>query len=811
MALTIIRFGKMKIFNQEMIMNRWFRVTLMLIFSWFAILESDAQITATWFDINPSKSDFDASNPNSASGGRINKLGAASDMSQIFATSEWGGLYVSLNQGLTWTRVQTYAPSVAWDVKVIPNARTVIVTSLYDGKIVNSQSGISISVDAGNTWTNVAWPTAAVLPCTNFNRQTAPAAWQIAINPGNPQQIYVGTNCGLAVSTDGGGTWNFIDPSPGDNAEQIYNVIASGTQTIDVVGDNGYFRSTNNGANWSAALGAAANGPSANFSGPAGSLAMSPAENYVLYYSTIPFSPPATPGVPNPPIQLSIFESVDGGATWPTSLTNPGNVQGRIPFIKTNQLSTSNQYDVWFGDINLFKTTATVPTPSSIGGPQRAPTNAWTNVQSGGHADVGDVLFDARFSSGACPTCFANDGGVYRNISRVDPLCQFPSWEQPEITPHGTWLYGMDGAQLSQGVHGIYYGLQDNGLWGANTVVEGTGNVPSWTNPNCCDVVDIAAENDLVLDTDGAYGAGRQFRVNKSGSGLSGRSQIPTYPSPGLIATVGGIGWSGGDRIIRFGNDSYALGLSDGVHVTSNMSSNPINWNFLGAPPVAAGATTFIGGLKTATVGGTRNFYAYTGSGDPENTGQLFRYSGTAPGGIWNQLNLPAGVTSINVFDVDPTNGNRVIISGINPIFNQFNMWMTADFGTNWTPLANLDLLMTGNGTFANPNNVGSNQFTLGVGTTWQPSLIKFNPLDPSTIIAGALDAGVFISLDNATSWNLISTPVNPNSNNPHIPRPIYAYFSPGRFSSSTTSFDVWVGTRGAGVQKVRIDVGDGG
>ena len=792
-------------------------ITMTLCFTVFASTLAYAQITANWFDINPSKSNTDASNPNSASGGRIQKLGAASDMSRVYATSEWGGLYVSLNQGLTWTRVQTFSPSVAYDVKVIPGTRTVLVTSSFDGRAIRSQSGISISTDAGTSWTTVPWPTAAVLPCANFNRQTAPSGWQIAIDPTNPNQIYVGTNCGLAISTDGGANWQFVDPSPADNAEQIYHVVASGAQTIDVIGDNGYFRSTNSGGNWSVALAAGVNGPTAARSGPTSSLAVSPAENYVVYASTVPFRTPlppgSPPGTPLNPLQINIFESVNAGVNWPTSLTFPGNVQGRVPFIKTNQLSTSSQYDVWFGDINVFKTTATVPTPSSIGGPQRAPTNSWVSVQSGGHADVADVLFDARFSAGACPSCFANDGGVYRNTRTVDPLCQFPNWEQPEITPHGTWLYGMDGAQIVPGVHGIYYGLQDNGLWGTGNALEGGGLVPPWTNPNCCDVVDIAAQSNLVIDTDGAYNAGRQFRVNKSGIGLLGRTQIPTYPSPGLIAAVGNPGWSGGDRVLRFGNNSFALGLNDGVHITSNMSSSTINWTFLGAPPVGPGANTLIGSLKTASIGGTRNFYAYTspfagGGGDPENTGQLFQYSGTAPGGTWNQLNLPPGIGSITVYDVDPTNGNRVIISGINAVNNQSSMWITPDFGGTWNSMPGLDNLMYGNGAFVNPNQVGSTTNTLAIATTWQPSLVKFNPLDPSTIIAGAADAGVFLTLDNGTNWNLISTPTNPNSTNPHIPRPIYAYFGPGRFNASTTAFDVWVGTRGAGVQKVVIDVG---
>ncbi len=112
----------------------------------------------------------------------------------------------------------------------------------------------------------------------------------------------------------------------------------------------------------------------------------------------------------------------------------------------------------------------------------------------------------------------------------------------------------------------------------------------------------------------------------------------------------------------------------------------------------------------------------------------------------------------------------------------------------------------TGAPVFVNRTNLGRLTATLSFGTYWQPSLFKFDPLDPTTIVAGAVDAGLFLSLDSGADWQPISTPVNPTSTSPHIPRPLFAYFSPGRFSASTNAFDVWVGTRGAGVMKVVLE-----
>ena len=81
--------------------------------------------------------------------------------------------------------------------------------------------------------------------------------------------------------------------------------------------------------------------------------------------------------------------------------------------------------------------------------------------------------------------------------------------------------------------------------------------------------------------------------------------------------------------------------------------------------------------------------------------------------------------------------------------------------------------------------------------------MFKFDPLDPSTIVAGAIDAGVYLSLDNGANWRILTNPINPSSAAPNITVPIYAYFSPGRFNAQTDAFDIWVGTRGSGVHKV--------
>jgi hypothetical protein len=753
-----------------------------------------ARTTARWFDINPSQSNTDADNPNGASGGRVNKIGATADFSTVYAATEWGGLYQSFNQGATWVRVHSFSPSAAWDVKVDPrNNRRVYATSAFDGRVI-SQSGISISLDAGATWRPVNVPALNKLTCAVGQAKTEPTAWQIAISPVNTEIVFVGTNCGLARSTNAGGTWDFIDPSPADaQAEQIYAVVAQGPQIVDVIGDNGHFRSTNNGGNWSPVP--AGPGPVAGNAGPRNSLAASPAESFVLLASDV----------------NNIFESVDGGATWPTSLTLPlrngqSNQQGRIPFIKTNQLSGSNQFDVWFGDVNLFRTTATTPSPSSIGGPPRTPLNAWLNVQNNGHWDVGDVLFDPRFASGACPSIFSSDGGVYFNTTRNNPACQIPNWDQPAITPHATWLWGMDGLRLLPGIHALTYGLQDNGGFAATNVIEGHNPpAPNWNNYTCCDVLHNTQGGTRMLSLQGASSTGRAFRLFMRDRDGSNGSEIPNYPTAQNFSR-----FESGNQNMPFGANGYVVNLADGVYATNSITSNPIAWTSLNSP---LAATTGSGNLKIANLGGQPNVFYHTGNGNPESQGVLFRSTlvgatTVPPGTNWTAVTLPPGIVAATAWDVDPTNGNRAIISGINGATNNFEIWMLGAGG--WNRLVNLETQMLGTtpagNVFLNRTSRGKNTGTVNFGSYWQPSLFKFNPRDPTTIIAGAVDAGVFLSLDDGANWQLISNPINPTSNAPHIPRPLFAYFSPGRFAASTSAFDVWVGTRGAGVMQVVVE-----
>jgi hypothetical protein len=774
--------------------------SVLLVLSLIGVSPAAAQLNSRWFDINPASSN---DGQNGGSSGRINHVGASSDLSIVFAATEWGGLYQSFDQGNVWVRVNTFSPSAVWDVKVDPNnSKKVYATSFFDGR-VNSQAGISVSPDGGTTWNVVNITALNNLNCNVFEATTQPFGWQISISPENSNNVFVGTSCGLAITSNAGGSWTFVDPTQSPNgAGQVFAVNAHAHQIVDVITSSGFFRSTNNGTVWSPLL-TTPSGPVAANSGPGSTIANSPAESYVLLAANA----------------NNIFESDDGGNTWPSSLTLPllsggsSNVQGRIPFVKTNQLSTSTQFDVWFADVNVFKTTATTPSTARPGGSPRVPKNSWSNMQNNAHWDSGDVMFDLRSKAGACPTLYTSDGGVFRNTTRDNPGCQNPNWQAPAATPHATWVWGFDGIPVSPGVHALTYGLQDNGGYAATNVAEGfSPPAPNWNNYACCDVLhNSQGASGHILSEEGSCTSGcpggRTFPLYIRNQDGSGANAISNYPSSQALTR-----FESGQQAVPLSGNGYALNLPDGVYFTNDITAGTIGWTALNAP---TSNTTGSGSIKVANFGGQPNVFFDTANGNPENQGEIFRSglaaSPRAPGANWIALPLPSGIVSVNTYDVDSTDGNHIIISGINGSSNLFEIWITPNFGTSWTRLTNLENLMLGTtpgagSVYVNRADNGKTTGTFSFGTYWQPSLFKFDPKDPTTILAGAVDAGIFLSLDNGSNWTQLLSNVNPSTNIPSIPRPLFGYFSPGRFSASTTEFDIWVGSRGAGVHKVVVD-----
>jgi len=770
-----------------------------------------AQTTIT--EINPSQSTLAASDPDGASGGRVNHVGVAPrNKNLIFAASEWGGIYKSTDKGQTWARMNGHHPTVTWDVKVSPSDNNrVVATSFYDGRL-NSLAGINVSTDGGATWTHPASATPPDGFCISATRRNEHSAYGISFDAQHPQDVYVGTNCGVAISNDGGNTWHYVDPTPADKADDVWAVVVHHNGTIETCGDDGHRRSTNGGVNWSSTSG---NGnPLA-----AGicSITASPEESYVLFAV----------------VGTTIFESDNGGGSWIAGAYVNPKPQGRIPFVKTNSRG-KGKYDLWFGDVSVFRGACTTPSPPQQGGNLRCqPSASWAGGftrSNGAHDDMGDIAFDPSpgtkkdttcedgcakerdacmksvgkpggstaqqcvqelklclkecpqlppIQLDACPIIMSSDGGVFVNRQSNNPGCQTPSWGQPAVTPHGLWAFGMNGVHANAGAGvNLYFGNQDDGTFATGNAQT---NAPAWFNRDCCDSFDVAVDTNQVLYTVCCFG-GRANRLFLRNAGMTGGGEINTYPAGNLS------GFRTPDIVDRFGNNSYVLLTTSGVFITTNINANPIVWSQLGARPANACA------VHASVSGITPAFFVEAGSCIGSSPDQIFRYNGTATNGVWQQIQPPAGFNGFGVIAVDRKNANRLLASALGGAAVQ--MVLSTNGGTSWSNLSTLDTAMTNSGAFQYRNSRGPTDFT-GFNGYVQPTLVAFSPFDTRALVAAGADSGVFLSLNTGTTW----TKVTDNSGtaaNPHVPRAKFASFDRGG-----GTFSVFIGTQGRGVWRI--------
>lgn len=710
-------------------------------------------------DISPDQSSLHDTDPDGASGGRVNSLALARGDEIAYAASEWGGIYKSRDGGYKWTHLDGHLPSATWRVKVDPrSSERVYATSFFDGR-VNSLSGINISEDGGRTWVHPATATPPPNFCKNATSRTEFSAFGISISPDNPDVVYVGTACGIAVTINHGISWTFVDPSPDDPADAVWDVLAQQGGVIDACGDDGHARSPNSGQTWKL-----------THSLPSGrcSLAASPDEPNVLF-SVVGTQP---------------YESDDAGSHW-TTLENPF-PQGRIPFVKTNKRSVTT-YDLWFGDVTLYRIPCTTP--------QNADTSPRCSAQSdgnwhgpftrksGGHDDVGDLAFSTLGSQDHCPRLFASDGGVHINSILDSPVCHNPKWLQPDITPHGLWMLTLDGvSQPSWNDEDLYIGNQDDGTFVTRNAL---ASRPDWTNVACCDSPLIAATSARIVYASCCYVKPDRFNKLFIGDAwLANSQEINNYP-PGDVP-----GWE--PRILApFGPKQYAVTTTSGVFTTLDITANPIRWTALAPSSTPAKAC---GLFVSSPKNGSPTFFVQTDDCDGRAGSSIFRLDGTGTKAIWRAINKPQAEGTFGVFAVDAHHPLSMIGSFLMESEPYVEMLESPDGGKTWNRMPALDAAMTQNGAFEYKTEIGPTDST-GFDGYPQPTLVAIDAEDSHLVAAAGADSGLFLSVDGGNTWQQILL----NGRTLYRARGL-------RFAhSSANDVEVFAGSEGAGAWRIRL------
>lgn len=102
------------------------------------------------------------------------------------------------------------------------------------------------SSDAGNTWEIIK-----TLPSGSAGFHNT--VFSIAVNPGNPKEIYVGMVGMVVKSTDGGRIWKITYSGDREDTEQFKAIAINPADTLEVYAAGKYLMHTNDGgADWSA-------------------------------------------------------------------------------------------------------------------------------------------------------------------------------------------------------------------------------------------------------------------------------------------------------------------------------------------------------------------------------------------------------------------------------------------------------------------------------------------------------------------------------------------------------------------------------
>ena len=329
--------------------------------------------------------------PNGGGAGRINFIRFnPNDNNNIFVGAPDGGLWITTNGGNTWTTNTDQLTVIGCsDIAIDPSNPQVMYLATGDGDGSDTYSiGVLKSTDGGNSWNTTG---------LSWNVSQGRRISRLLINPTNPQIIMSFGSSGVYRSTDGGQNW--VQPTGGTSSLKDAEFKPGDPNTVYTAGSS-FKRSVDGGQSWSSVSTGLSNvGRMA-----IGVSAANPSYVYVL----------AANGSNNG--FKGLVRSSNSGASFSTRSTSPnvlgwdnGNdTGGQGWYDLAIAVSPSNASTVFIGGVNMWK--------STNGGSSWTLNSHWYGGYNKPyvHADIHDIVF----LPGSASTIFsANDGGVFKSTN----------------------------------------------------------------------------------------------------------------------------------------------------------------------------------------------------------------------------------------------------------------------------------------------------------------------------------------------------------------------------------------------------------
>lgn len=727
-----------------------------------ALIPSALQKTASAFTAPPAVTD---ANPNQLTsgdlfGGRTVAFAVNPINTQIvFAATEFGGLWKSTNHGSSWSHVDQVPLTAMQDVQfAASDANLVIATGSYDGSIDNRGGGIWRSTDGGSTWAKVASGDVCQLSGNN--------AREIGIGTGTPGSlpVLVAMPCGLAQSTDSGGTFTFNNAAGNNNFWDVKVTQVNGHTQVDACASNGYYRSNDGGATWPTITALPAGG-----SIPC-RLTLAPQDPNTVFMTTR--SPVANPS--DKIGETLQFESDDGGANFHNlNVSTDGNGRNPNVYAFPGFDGAANHIEVFF-----MTDSTTMHQQCDTNNAQRCADGNGANVacgQGGIASNAAWTQYDTTIPHCAqdpgalaydpgtrCPFLEGTDGGIFQT---TNGCIGTPTFTNANAGLHALWTYQAAGtAEPTAGTPhtDVYYGMQDNGQVCSNDDA---------TDFHNCGGADVF---NTISDLTGPPSA-----VLKNQNGGFNRYNEDGTTAASWTSPTGNL-----DEVTQFGNGSYAFITDDNgtptktyrVQVTTNSGSNWVQMgqNLPGAPvgPIQNSATSFV-------ASGTPSSPVFYMELTVNNAPTIYRLSGPLDTtATLAQANN--GLTTPGAFSVSPTDPTRLYAVDTG---TQSAMFST-NGGQTWKADAGLTNIITAGGVYPFVSGAGANLASFG-----------FDP-NSQTVLAGTNFTGIYASPNGGANWTAL-----PGSQ--QIPRMRNFFFdtrNPGT---------IYVGSQGRGLWKITLPVAD--
>ncbi len=649
-------------------------------------------------DVNPKQ-------PNIAEGGRAVSVSVKpGDSTNIIVASESGGLFRTTNRGTDWAQVSGATSFSYADVLYAPNQSGTIVAAAQGDMRTTSGGGIWRSTDGGTNWNRMTMTPPTADCAANL------AAYSLSAET-NPSRLWTGTLCGLAYSTDAGGTWQYLPAATGYNNDKVYAVVTPGNGHLKILTDAGVKTSTNDGTSWSSS---SAGLPGNMVIGVHNQIAASPLNDKHLYWA---FNYWHWNGSSNQwEGHRALYRSLDDGNSW-SSVIDAGGIN-RPPFVKVSGPTSSNTYELYFSDGSCALERASVTngaTPSI---------SSWTSAGLD-HCDPADLGFD---TDNHTPLLLASDGGVHLTPDGG------ANWKLTGAAGHGyaalqvTEVTGQQQGSSS----GLYFGTQDNNIWASPD--DGT----TWSASRCCEGFFLNIWPTSLAPTDTKFtgvscGACGNFM---SGPVLAAQGGFPDPPNN-----------AGNPRLLKPGyyvQNTSITGVTDSVFDLT--SDNGASWAPRYGFPEQVRDLSKIAGDSSDPIVYTAVRYPGSTSDGQEIVG-IKRIVGVTDSGapVLSDVN---GFGSLGIFatmfawykpfGIDPNDPNHFIVPDI--VDNVVKV--SSDGGATWQPDNNLTGLITQSGNM---------KFRSGPFT--QLTSFGFDPACAGHILVGTLEAGIFQTFDNGVSW----------------------------------------------------------